>query len=92
MTAHDPHRYVPDLARATATGGPRHSGRSWMKLAMCLPMLITRLLIEDSCRGPAPGTPTGGASGRLSARELGVVRLVAQGLSNAEIAARLYLS
>jgi hypothetical protein len=50
---------------------------------------ITRRLIEDFCRGPAPGA---GATGRLSERELEVVRLVAQGLSNAEIAARLYLS
>jgi len=50
---------------------------------------ITRRLIEDFCRGPAPGEP---ATGRLSERELEVVRLVAQGLSNAEIAARLYLS
>ncbi len=53
---------------------------------------ITRRLIEDFCRGPAPGMPTGGAAGRLSERELGVVRMVAQGLSNAEIAARLFLS
>ena len=53
---------------------------------------ITRRLIEDFCRGPAPGSPVAGAAGGLSERELGVVRLVAQGLSNAEIAARLYLS
>jgi DNA-binding NarL/FixJ family response regulator len=53
--------------------------------------VITRRLIEDFCRGPAPGAPADAAGG-LSERELGVVRLVAQGLSNAEIAARLYLS
>jgi DNA-binding NarL/FixJ family response regulator len=52
---------------------------------------ITRRLIEDFCRGPAPGA-AGSATGRLSERELGVVRLVARGLSNAEIAAKLYLS
>ncbi len=53
---------------------------------------ITRQLIEDFCRGPAPGTLTTETAGPLSDRELGVVRLVAQGLSNAEIAAKLYLS
>jgi len=53
---------------------------------------ITRRLIEDFCSGPAPGTPVVGAAGGLSERELGVVRLVAQGMSNAEIAAGLYLS
>jgi len=53
---------------------------------------ITRRLIEDFCRGPAPGVAAASATGRLSERELEVVRLVAQGLSNAEIAARLYLS
>ena len=53
---------------------------------------ITRRLIEDFCRGPAPGAAAGSATGRLSERELEVVRLVAQGLSNAEIAAKLYLS
>jgi len=51
---------------------------------------VTRRLIEDFCRGPAPGPAAAAAAGRLS--ELGVVRLVAQGMSNAEIAAGLYLS
>jgi DNA-binding NarL/FixJ family response regulator len=53
---------------------------------------ITRQLIEDFCNGPVPGTASASAAGGLSERELDVVRLVAQGLSNAEIAARLYLS
>jgi DNA-binding NarL/FixJ family response regulator len=53
---------------------------------------ITRRLIDDFCRGPAPGAVAASAAGALSERELEVVRLVAQGLSNAEMAARLYLS
>jgi DNA-binding NarL/FixJ family response regulator len=53
---------------------------------------ITRRLIEDFCRGPAPGAAAESAAGRLSERELEVVRLVARGLSNAESAAKLYLS
>jgi DNA-binding NarL/FixJ family response regulator len=53
---------------------------------------ITRRLIDDYCRGPAPGAATASVAGPLSERELEVVRLVAQGLSNAEVAARLYLS
>jgi len=52
---------------------------------------ITRRLIEDFCRGPEPGAAEA-AAGHLTERELDVVRAVAEGLSNAEIAAKLYLS
>lgn len=53
---------------------------------------ITRTLIEDYCRGPAPGPAAVGCDGPLTERELGVVTLVAGGRSNAEIAAALFLS
>jgi DNA-binding NarL/FixJ family response regulator len=75
-------------SRDQLTGGVRAVAAGETLLAPA----ITRRLIEDFCNGPVPGPPVGGATGGLSERELGVVRLVAQGLSNAEIAARLYLS
>jgi len=75
-------------SRDQLTGGVRAVAAGETLLAPA----ITRRLIEDFCNGPAPGTPAAGAAGDLSERELGVVRLVAQGLSNSEIAASLYLS
>jgi DNA-binding NarL/FixJ family response regulator len=52
---------------------------------------ITRRLIEDFCRRPPPsaGAP---ADIELSPRELEVLKFLARGLSNAEIAGTLYLS
>jgi DNA-binding NarL/FixJ family response regulator len=52
---------------------------------------ITRRLIEDFCRRPPPSAGTPEAASGLSDRELDVVRLIAAGLSNAEIASRLFL-
>jgi DNA-binding NarL/FixJ family response regulator len=79
---------LKDATREQLTGAVRAVSAGDALLAPA----ITRRLIEDFCRGPAPSTPAADAAGRLSERELGVVRLVAQGQSNAEIAARLYLS
>ena len=79
---------LKDATREQLTGAVRAVAAGETLLAPA----ITRRLIEDFCNGPAPGTSGAGAAGGLSERELGVVRLVAQGLSNAEIAAALYLS
>jgi DNA-binding NarL/FixJ family response regulator len=53
---------------------------------------ITRRLIEEFVRRPPPGSGAPLELSQLTERELEVLRLIARGLSNAEIAAELYLS
>ena len=59
---------------------------------MCLAPSITRRLIEDYCKHPPPGLDQPAAAEELSPRELEVLRLVARGMANAEVARELFLS
>ncbi|KRE63548.1 response regulator transcription factor [Nostocoides sp. Soil756] len=101
LTTFDTERYVYEALRAGASGfllktAPPdrlvaavrqvHAGE-----ALLAPS-ITRRLIEDYVRRPGPGPArTAGPLAHLTERETEVLRLVARGLSNAEIAERLFL-
>jgi DNA-binding NarL/FixJ family response regulator len=53
---------------------------------------ITRRLIQDFARRPTPHDGTPSQLERLTEREVEVMRLIARGLPNGEIAARLFLA
>jgi DNA-binding NarL/FixJ family response regulator len=53
---------------------------------------ITRRLIEEFVRRPPPGSGPPTEFSQLTERELEVLKLIARGLSNAEIASTLFLS
>ncbi|MGY4770726.1 response regulator [Kribbella sp. CWNU-51] len=53
---------------------------------------VTRRLVQQYVRRPRPGTARPSALDSLTERELAVLTLMARGRSNAEIAAKLFLS
>jgi DNA-binding NarL/FixJ family response regulator len=101
LTTFDLDDYVFESLRAGASGfllksaPPRELADAIRTVASGDALLapeITRRLIEDYVSRPRPTTRPDIGFNRLTPRESEVLKLIAQGLSNSEIAARLYLS
>jgi DNA-binding NarL/FixJ family response regulator len=101
LTTFDLDDYVYQALRAGASGfllksaPPRELADAIRTIASGDALLspsITRRLIEDYVKRPRRQTSPGVEFDRLTPREAEVLRLIARGFSNAEIAARLHLS
>jgi DNA-binding NarL/FixJ family response regulator len=101
LTTFDRNEYVYEAMKAGASGFLLKDARRTQLIAAIrtvatgdalVDSTITRRLIERFCRGPMPGTHSPAAVASLTERELEVLKLVAGGLSNAEIAESLVVS
>jgi DNA-binding NarL/FixJ family response regulator len=101
LTTFDQNEYVYDAMKAGASGFLLkdvrreeliNAVRAVAAGDALLASSLTRRFIEDFVRRPPPGAAPTGALAELTDREAEVVRLVARGLSNAEIANRMVVS